>query len=73
MKEERRGVLVGIPEEKRPRGRPRRKWKDGIRMDLGRLAGLYRVDPVGSKWGPVTSSCKYGDVLTGSGATDLVS
>jgi hypothetical protein len=28
-------VLVGKPEGKRPLGRPRRKWEDGIRMDLG--------------------------------------
>jgi hypothetical protein len=27
-------VLVGKPEGKRPRGRPRRRWEDGIRMDL---------------------------------------
>jgi hypothetical protein len=27
-------VLVGKPEEKRPLGRPRRRWEDGIRMDL---------------------------------------
>jgi hypothetical protein len=27
-------VLVGIPEGKRPLGRPRRRWEDGIRMDL---------------------------------------
>jgi hypothetical protein len=26
--------LVGKPEGKRPLGRPRRRWKDGIRMDL---------------------------------------
>jgi hypothetical protein len=26
-------VLVGKPEGKRPLGRPRRRWKDGIRMD----------------------------------------
>jgi hypothetical protein len=32
-------VLVGRPEGKRPLGRPRRRWEDGIRMDLlGRLA-----------------------------------
>jgi hypothetical protein len=34
---ERRGVyrvLVGKPEEKRPLGRPRRRWDDNIRMDL---------------------------------------
>jgi hypothetical protein len=28
-------VLVGKLEGKRPLGRPRRRWKDGIRMDLG--------------------------------------
>jgi hypothetical protein len=28
------GVLVGNPERKRPLGRPRRRWEDGIKMDL---------------------------------------
>ena len=27
-------VLVGKPEGKRPRGRPRRRWEDNIKMDL---------------------------------------
>jgi hypothetical protein len=27
-------ILVGKPEGKRPLGRPRRTWEDGIRMDL---------------------------------------
>jgi hypothetical protein len=27
-------VLVGKPEGKKPLGRPRRRWEDGIRMDL---------------------------------------
>ena len=27
-------VLVGKPEGKRPLGRPRRSWKDNIKMDL---------------------------------------
>jgi hypothetical protein len=27
-------ILVGEPERKRPLGRPRRRWEDGIRMDL---------------------------------------
>jgi hypothetical protein len=27
-------VLVGNPEGKSPLGRPRRRWEDGIRMDL---------------------------------------
>jgi hypothetical protein len=36
-------VLVGKPDGKRPLGRPRRKWEDGIRMDL-REIGLGGVD-----------------------------
>jgi hypothetical protein len=27
-------VLVGKPQGKRPLGRPRHRWEDGIRMDL---------------------------------------
>jgi hypothetical protein len=36
MKEERGmcRVLVGKPEEKKPLGRPRLRWKDNIRIDL---------------------------------------
>jgi hypothetical protein len=30
-------VLVGKPEEKRPLERPRRRWEDGIRIDLGEI------------------------------------
>jgi hypothetical protein len=36
-------VLVGKPEGNRPLGRPRRRWEDGIRMDL-RETGLEGVD-----------------------------
>jgi hypothetical protein len=36
-------VLVGKPEGKRPLGRPRRRWEDGVRMDL-REIGLGCVD-----------------------------
>jgi hypothetical protein len=35
-------VLVGKPEGKSPLGRPRRRWEDGIRMDL-REIGLGGV------------------------------
>jgi hypothetical protein len=35
--------LVGKPEGKRPLGRPRRRWEDGIRMDLTEI-GLGGVD-----------------------------
>jgi hypothetical protein len=27
-------VLVGMPEGKRPLGRPRRRWEDNIKLDL---------------------------------------
>jgi hypothetical protein len=27
-------ILVGMPEGKRPLGRPRRRWVDNIQMDL---------------------------------------
>jgi hypothetical protein len=36
-------VLVGKPEGKRPFGRPRRRWEDGIRMDV-RETGWGNVD-----------------------------
>jgi hypothetical protein len=36
-------VLVGKPKGKRPLGRPRRRWEDGVRMDL-REIGVWRVD-----------------------------
>jgi hypothetical protein len=40
-------VLVGRPKGKRPLGRPRRRWEDGIRMDL-REIGL--VVWIGFDW-----------------------
>jgi hypothetical protein len=45
MAEERKvyKVLVGKPEGKRPLGRPKRRWEDGIRMDV-REIGLGDVD-----------------------------
>jgi hypothetical protein len=36
-------VLVGKPEGRRPLGRPRHRWEDGVRMDL-REIGLVGVD-----------------------------
>jgi hypothetical protein len=30
-------ILVGKPEEERPRGRPRRKCEDNIKMDLSEI------------------------------------
>jgi len=34
-------VLLGKPEEKRPLGRPRRRWDDNIRMDLQEVGCGY--------------------------------
>jgi hypothetical protein len=34
-----RRVLVGKPEEKRPLGRPRRRWEDIIKRDLQEVGG----------------------------------
>jgi hypothetical protein len=50
MAEERKvyKILVGKPEGKRPLGRPRRRWEDGIRMNLGEIGWECGVDPVGS-------------------------
>jgi hypothetical protein len=47
-------LLVGKPEGKRPIGRPRRRWVDNIRMDLGEV-GWGDVDWIGlaqdrNKW-----------------------
>jgi hypothetical protein len=53
-------VLVGKPEGKRPLGRPRPRWEDGIRMDL-REIGLGGVDwirlsQVRDRWRAVVSA-----------------
>jgi hypothetical protein len=32
-------VLLGKPEGKRPRERPRRRWEDGLKMDLREIGG----------------------------------
>jgi hypothetical protein len=39
-------LLVGMPVGKRPLGRPRRRWVDNIRMDLGEV-GWGDVDWIG--------------------------
>jgi hypothetical protein len=36
-------ILVGKPEERRPLGRPRRRWEDNIKIDLGEI-GFGDVD-----------------------------
>jgi hypothetical protein len=47
-------ILVGRPEGRRPLGRPRRRWKDNIKMDL-REIGFRDVDWIhlaqdGDRW-----------------------
>jgi hypothetical protein len=39
-------ILVGKPEEKRPLGRPRRRWLDNFKMDLREigLGDMYWID-----------------------------
>jgi hypothetical protein len=54
------GLLVGKPEGMRPLGRPRRKWVDNIRMDLGEV-GWSDVDWIGlakdrNRWRVVVNS-----------------
>jgi hypothetical protein len=39
-------LLVGKPEGRRPLGRPRHRWLDNIRMDLGEV-GWGDVDCIG--------------------------
>jgi len=34
-------VLVGKPEERRPSGRPRRRWEDNIKTDLQEVGGGF--------------------------------
>jgi hypothetical protein len=39
-------TLVGKPEKKRPLGKPRHRWVDNIKMDLGDIGwdGVDRID-----------------------------
>jgi hypothetical protein len=60
---------VGNTEEKRPLGRPRLRWEDGIRMDLTDIDSRCRLNSTGSGQGPVASCCECGDETSGSGAT----
>jgi hypothetical protein len=51
-------VLVGNPKGKRPLGRSRHRWDDGLRMDL-REIGWENVEcSTGSGEGPVVDCCE---------------
>jgi hypothetical protein len=58
---------VRKPEGKRPIGRPRRRWVDNIRMELGEI-GRGDVDWIGLARGKeqVESSCEFGIEPSGS-------
>jgi hypothetical protein len=77
-------LLVGKPEGKGPLGRPRRRWVDNIRMDLGEV-GWGDVDWIGlaqdrDKWralvNPVMNlrvPLNYGKLSSGLTTGDLSS
>jgi hypothetical protein len=68
-------VLVRNSEGKRPLGRPRLRWVDGIRMDL-REIGLGGwgggLDSTGLRQGPVAGCGECGDEPSASFATELI-
>jgi hypothetical protein len=61
-------VLVGKPEERRPLGRPRRRWEDGIRVDTGEIS--WDVEWI--HLAKVAGCCEFGDEPSVSSATELV-
>jgi hypothetical protein len=65
-------ALVGKPEGKKELRRRRRRWEDGIKMDLGEISWGGGVDSSGSGLGPVAGCRECGDELPGSGAKELV-
>jgi hypothetical protein len=54
-------VFVGKPEGKRPLGRLRRRWENGIRMDLREIGWGCGLDSTDSGQGPVVRCCECGD------------
>jgi hypothetical protein len=58
-------LLLGKPEGKKPLGRPRRRWVDNIRMDLGEV-GWCDVDWIGLAQEQVESCCEFSIEPTGS-------
>jgi hypothetical protein len=65
-------VLMGKPERKRLLERPRRRWEDGIKMDLREIGWGCGMDSPGSVQGSVVGCCEHGDEPSGSSATELV-
>jgi hypothetical protein len=64
---------VGKPEGKRPLGRPRRRWEDGVRMALEEIGlGRCGLDSTGSGQGRGAGCCECGDEPSGSCATECI-
>jgi hypothetical protein len=57
---------VGKPEEKRPLGRSRCRWKDNIKMDLQGVKCGHGLDLSGSGKGQVAGIFKRGTETSGS-------
>ena len=53
-------VLMGKPEEKRPLGKTRRRWKDNIKMDLQEMGGSFgdwmELAQDGERWRALVSA-----------------
>ena len=47
---------MGKPEEKKPLGRPRRRWEDNIKMDIQEVGWGHELDRSGSGYGEVVGS-----------------
>jgi hypothetical protein len=58
-------ILLRKPEEKRPLGKPRRKWVDNITMDLREIE-WDGMDWIDLAQGPVEGSCEHGNEPSGS-------
>jgi hypothetical protein len=60
-------VLVGMPQRKRPLGRPRRRLEDNIKMDLREIgidvANWIRLAQDGV---PLAGFCEHGNETSGS-------
>jgi hypothetical protein len=66
--------FFGKTQRKKQLESPRRRGKEGIKMDLGEIGlGGCGVDSPGSGYGALAGSCECGDEPSGSGATELVS
>jgi len=54
-------VLVGKPEGKKPLGRPRCRWDDNIKIDLGSGMLGYGLERADSGQGQVAGTCDCGN------------